>query len=294
MKVLRIGLALLVLIPCMVAVASEQDKQEIETTIKTYLEAFDKADAQALAAHWVENGDYVDASGHRLQGRDAIRQEYQKFFDKVKSPSLEITITSIYFANDDLVIEDGIREVTLAPNTLPNRIRYTAVHIKQEGKWLIQSVRDAVSFNPSNYDNLKYLEWAVGNWIYQDESGMTIQNSCLWGENRNFLIRNYTTAMGGTVLTNGTSWIGWDPVKKQVHSWVFDSNGSFGEGTWSREGDNKWSTNANTVLMSGKQIKETHVLTLVDNDSLQWETKDRTLDGNPLPDTEPIVMKRVP
>ena len=33
--------------------------------------------------------------------------------------------------------------------------------------------------------------------------------------------------------------IGYDPVKGRLRSWVFDSEGGFGEGSWRQEG-NKW------------------------------------------------------
>src|SRR3990172_6092625 len=120
------------LAPSLTAVAeNEQDKEAIQKTIESYLEAFSKGDAKALADHWAENGDYIDASGRHLKGREAIQKEYEDFFKKAQQPKLDITITSIYFAADDLVIEDGIRDVSVAPNRPAMRIRYTAVHVKQ-------------------------------------------------------------------------------------------------------------------------------------------------------------------
>ncbi len=268
-----------------------EDKEAIQKTIESYIEAFDKGDSKALAAHWVEDGDFINAAGNQIKGREAIQKEYEAFFAKAQQPSMEITINSIYFATDSLVIEDGIREVSVAPNRPPMRIRYTLIHIKKDGKWLIQSVRDAVAFEPSNYEHLKGMEWTIGTWVDEDESGAVIQSSCAWSENRNFIVRTFSTSLGGEVLISGTQWLGWDPVKKEIHSWLFDSKGSIGEGTWVQDG-NKWTIQAETKLMSGKVIKETHTITLVDPDTIQWESKNRTLDGEALPDAKEVTVKR--
>ena len=37
----------------------------------------------------------------------------------------------------------------------------------------------------------------------------------------------------------GTQVIGWDPAAGTIRSWMFDSDGGFGEGTWSKK-DNSW------------------------------------------------------
>ncbi len=291
----RLWLCVVPLVVCafLSAVNAEekQDKEAIQKTIESYMEAFNKGDAKALAAHWAENGDYINAMGQQIKGREAIQKEYEAFFARAQQPSLEITINSIYFANDDLVIEDGIREVTTAPNRPATRIRYTLIHVKKDGKWLVQSVRDAVAFEPSNYEHLKGMEWTIGTWVDEDESGAVIQSSCMWSENRNFIIRNFSTTLDGEVLISGTQWLGWDAVKKEIHSWLFDSKGSIGEGTWVQDG-NKWIIQAETKLMSGKVVKETHIITQVDADTIQWESKNRTLDGVPLPDTKEVTVRR--
>ena len=270
---------------------NQQDKEAIQKTIESYIEAFNAKDSKALASHWAENGDYVNASGAQIKGREAIQKEYEQFFAMAKQPTMEVTITSIYFASDTLVIEDGFREVSVAPNRPASRIRYTLIHVKEDGKWLIQSVRDAVAFEPSNYEHLKGLEWSLGTWVDADESGAVIESNCAWSENRNFIIRTFTTSLGGEVLISGTQWLGWDPVKKEIQSWLFDSTGSIGEGTWTQDG-NKWTIQAETKLMSGKVIKETHTITQVDADTIQWESKNRTLDGEALPDTKEVTVKR--
>ena len=35
---------------------------------------------------------------------------------------------------------------------------------------------------------------------------------------------------------SGTEVIGWDPTSRSIRSWVFDSDGSFGQAVWTRRG----------------------------------------------------------
>jgi len=270
---------------------NESDRQAIEKTIDTYVQAFNHGDAGALAAQWTENGDYMDATGKHVRGREAIKNAYEAYFAENPSPHIEITVTSAQFANDHLVIEDGYRDIGSTPIGPATRIRYTAVHVKKDGKWFVQSVRDAVAFKPSNYDHLKDLEWAIGEWADESQGGALVQSSCTWSENRNFIIRSFTTSVGGNVLISGTQWLGWDPIKKEIRSWRFDSNGGFGEGVWTRDGD-KWTVKATSVLQSGEKVLETHIITVLDPNTVTWATKERSIDGKPLPDTPPVTIKR--
>jgi hypothetical protein len=44
---------------------------------QAFTEAFEKGDAKAVAGFWAEDGDYVDLTGRRLQGRPAIEDASQ-------------------------------------------------------------------------------------------------------------------------------------------------------------------------------------------------------------------------
>ena len=50
------------------------------------------------------------------------------------------------------------------------------------------------------------------------------------------MTRSFAFAIGDQVNKSGMQIIGWDPVAKQIHSWVFDSDGGYGEGTWTHKG----------------------------------------------------------
>jgi hypothetical protein len=113
-----------------------------------------------------------------------------------------------------------------------------------------------------------------------------------WTEDQNFIVSHFTTTIKGLAVGGGTSWIGWDPAAKTVRSWMFESSGGFGQGTWTQDGPT-WTSQSTATLPDGKKAAVTNVVTRVDADTLTWEVKDRTHDGKPLPDVKPVKMKRV-
>ena len=268
-----------------------EDQKAIQTVIESYVKAFNAQDAEKLVSYWAENGNYVDLRGRMIEGRENILAEYDSFFEAFGKPTMTLSVTSLDFANADTAVEDGIREIQFPDNQPSKEMRYTAVHVKKDGKWLVQSVRDAVVFEDSNYDSLRGLVWMVGDWLDEEESGVAIQTSCDWSPNRNFLIRTFTTMVNGEETMGGTQWIGWDAVKGKIRSWLFDSDGGYGEGNWVPDGD-KWIVECKSVRPNGILVKETHVITFLDQDKMSLETINRTLDGEPLPDVKEIVARR--
>jgi len=61
-----------------------------------------------------------------------------------------------------------------------------------------------------------------------------------WADDKRFILSDFTVQVGGNPAMTGSQRIGWDPLRKQIRSWVFDSQGGFAEGLWAREG-NRWS-----------------------------------------------------
>ena len=105
---------------------------------------------------------------------------------------------------------------------------------------MLSSVREAPYAAPSNHDQLSGLEWLIGDWAAEGEKGETARFAFSWTETKNFIVSSFTTTFKSIAIGGGTQWIGWDPLAKKVRSWTFESNGGFGEGTWTPDGDNKW------------------------------------------------------
>jgi uncharacterized protein (TIGR02246 family) len=268
------------------------DAAAMKKNAEAFAAAFDKGDAKAVAAFWTPNGDYVDETGRHMKGREEIEKAFTEFFSENKGLKVQIHTESLRFVTPDVAIEDGVTAVSEPDGGPPSRARYTVVHVKKDGKWMLGSVHDAPYAPPSNYDHLKELEWAIGDWTNDSDKGEKVEISFEWAEHQNFIHGTFDTLVKDIEVTVGTQTIAWDPIKKQIRSWTFDEDGIFGEATWTRD-DNRWVIKTELVFPDGKKFAGTNIVTHVGPDAMTWQSKDRTVDGKPIPDIKEVKMKRV-
>ncbi len=259
---------------------------------EAFVAAFHKGDAKAVAALWTKDGDYTDQSGHTMKGREAIEKMFTEFFAENKGLKLRIEVLGLKFVTDNVAIEDGTTTTITSDGAPPSRARYTVVHVKQDGKWLLSSVRDAPYAAPSNQEHFRGLEWIIGDWAADAAKGETARVAFAYTDSQNFITSSFTTTFKNVMIGGGTQWIGYDPLAKGLRSWTFETSGGFGEGTWKQDGD-KWTIKSTAVLRDGKKLTATNIITHIDEDTMSWEAKNRTEDGKELPDIKPIKMKRV-
>jgi len=260
---------------------------------EAFVAAFHKGDAKALAALWTVDGDYTDMDGRVMKGRDAIEKAFVGFFAHNKGLKLRIDIAELRFVTPDVAIEDGKTEVIPPDGGPPSRARYTIVHVKKDGKWCLSSVRDAAYAPPSNYEHLHQLEWAIGSWASEtDKGGEVARYTFTWGEGQNFIDSSFTTTFKNISIGGGTMRVGWDASTKRIRTWTFYTDGGFGEGSGTKEGA-KWVFHANFVLRDGTKLEATNHLTMIDPDTITWQTTGRTVNGKQVPDTAAVTMKRV-
>jgi uncharacterized protein (TIGR02246 family) len=259
---------------------------------EAFVAAFDKGDAKAVAAFWTEDGDYIDQAGHLYKGRKAIQEVFQRLFAEHKGLRMGINVTSLRVVKPDLAIEDGVTHVTPADGGPPSTARYTIVHVKRDGQWMLESVREGEPVAPSNSGHLAPLAWLIGEWVDEAEKGEVARATYSWAENQNFIVGSLVTALKEVPVGGATQWIGWDGAAKDIRSWAFDSNGGFSEGTWSKDGT-KYTIKTVHTTPTGKKVSATNIVTRVDNDHLTWQSVKRSVDGKEIPDTEVVKMKRV-
>jgi uncharacterized protein (TIGR02246 family) len=270
---------------------NEKEEAALLKKAESFVDAFHKGNAKALASHWTPDGDYVDQTGKQLKGRKAIEKAFEAFFAEHKGMKVRIDINSLRFVTPDVAVEDGTTSVIPPDGAPPSRARYTIVHVKRDGDWLLSSVRDAPFAAPNNHEHLAELEWLVGSWADENDKGEVARATYSWADNQNFIVSEFTTTFKQLAIGGGTQWIGWDAAAKNIRSWVFETGGGFGEGSWTRKGD-KWTIKATATLPDGKKMTATNVITRVDADTFTWQSHDRTVDGKSLPDVKAITMKR--
>jgi uncharacterized protein (TIGR02246 family) len=270
------------------------DEAAIRANADKYVESYNRRDSRTMAAMWSPDAVYMDpTTGERIVGRDAIAKHFDDMLAGSEDAKLVVTIDSIDFVSPNVAIEKGTALVTYS-DFPPEETTYSAVHVKRDGKWLLDRVseEEVPAAPPSHHEELKELEWLVGSWVDADDQA-TIRTEIEWTKNRNFLRRSFAVVIRDQINMSGMQIIGWDPAEKKIRSWVFDSEGGFSEATWTHKGD-QWFIQNNGTLTDGRKATSLNILTYVDNDSFKWESVNREVDGELLPSVDEVTVVRVP
>jgi len=275
------------------AVEPNADEAAIRKGVEAYVAAFNKADAKALADFWSPEAVYLNRlTGEEVVGRVAIAEQFTALFKEQPGLKLEATTESIQFLSPNVAVEHGTAKF-LSPKAVPEEVQYTAVYVKQGGRWLLDRVTDGTeSAATSHYEQLKVLEWMIGSWVDEDENAR-IETECNWTKNRNFLTRSFAISVAGRLEMSGMQIVGWDPAAKTIRSWTFDSDGGFAEATWTHKKD-RWFIHNHGVLADGRKATMVNVIKPVTESSFTWQTIERTAGGELLPNIAEVEIVRQP
>ena len=279
-----------------VAKASSSSRSHDEATIRANVDAFVKAynagDAKAVANLFAPEAQVIDEDGKTSLGRDAIEKTFAGIFADSPKARIRVDIESIRFVGSGLAIETG-RAKTTEPGENPDITRYSAVHVKtRSGKWQLGFVRDTQTADLPNQERLKPLAWLIGDWMDESPESL-VSTSCKWSEDKNFILQDIAIRKQGNEIMRLSQRIGWDPLTKQIKSWLFDSEGGYGESFWTRAG-NTWLVKATAVRRNGTTASMTNIYTPTGKDFYTWQTTDRVVGGEVLPPVEIKVVRKPP
>lgn len=270
----------------------DEDESAVRAAGKAYIAAFKAGDAKALAEFWSPEAVYVNRlTGEQVVGRDAIAEQFSAILKQVKNIQLDVEVFSIDFVSPNVAVETGVARY-IAANAEPEVVNYSAVYVRRDGKWLLDRVTDKPQLAiQSNYEKLQPLEWMIGSWVDEDDSA-TVITDCSWTKNKNFITRSFTVAIGDEINLSGMQIIGWDAADKQIRSWTFDSDGGISEGRWSQD-ENRWYIKKKAVLPAGGRATATNIVEKVDDDTIEFQSIQRTHNGKLLPNVDEIRIVRV-
>jgi uncharacterized protein (TIGR02246 family) len=272
------------------AASQSKDEMAIRAAVDTYVAAYNRGDAKAVAQFWSDQGVWVSPSGQRTQGREAIEKELAAMFAENKGLHLDVLDSVIRFVTPDVAVEEG-RVRVISPKETPSESTYIAIQVKQAGQWKLDSVRETeLPEAPPPTSPLGELQWLVGDWVDQSAEA-TADASVTWTKNKTFLSYAFKASVPGIDDLEGTQVIGWDPAAGTIRSWMFDSDGGFGEGTWSKK-DNHWIVKFSQVLPDGRKASATNIYSLVDGNTFTWQSIGRQVGGKFLPNVGPVKLVR--
>jgi uncharacterized protein (TIGR02246 family) len=273
--------------------ARGDDEKAIKALLDEFIRAFNAGDAVAAAATYTETALVVDDQGERTEGRDAIRDQYAGSFADSPGSTITIQVDALRFLGQETALEEG--RTTIKPaegHGAPEITRFTAVYVKDGGKWLQSAVRDERAHDITPHDRLKELEWLIGDWVNESQDAV-VSTTCKWAKGGNFIDREFTMQTKGRPVLSGTQRIGWDPLAHRFKTWIFDSEGGHGEGFWTHLG-NQWVIKVEGVSQDGKPVSATNIITRLGKDRMSWQSENRTLGGSAIPGIDEFVVVRTP
>jgi len=278
------------------ATASAEQPSADEAAIRASADAYEKAfaagDAKTLAATWTHDGELVDELGRTFKGREAIEREFAAIFADRPGATVDVEVSSVKFLNPDVAIETGTTRARAKDGSVGAPAQYTAVLVKEDGKWLLTNVNEARSPVQGSTAKLADLGWLIGEWRADLADGKSYQLRCEWMADKSFLRREFSVQQGDQKLSSGTQIIGFDPIVGQVVSWTFDSSGGFGHEIWEHDGTN-WRVNASSVLPDGATSLSTNYLNKINDSTFTWQSVERSLNDQLLPNTAQVRVERV-
>jgi uncharacterized protein (TIGR02246 family) len=278
--------------PAAADAARQQDESAIRLAAEAFAKAYNAGDAKAISQLFAADGEIVNEDGESTQGRAGIEEAFAGIFKEHPKTHIDLASESIRFPSPDMAVEDGTAAVTYGPDEPAQRNPYSVVYTRQDGKWLTASARDLPDESATPEEQLKQLQWMIGEWVDESPEALVL-TSYRWTDNQCYILSEFKVQIEGQPVMTGTQRIGWDPLAKTIRSWVFDSEGGFGEGIWSREG-NQWIVKRTGVTRDGKIASSTNIITRVSKDRMTWQSRDRIVGGEKTPDIAEFPITRKP
>ena len=150
--------------------------------------------------------------------------------------------------------------------------------VREGGQWKVAIVQEWDRDDGLDV-SLKELEWLIGTWHVATKD-REVTTTYEWDENKAFIRGKYTVKEGDKVVESGTQMIGKDNAEGAIRSWVFQSDGGFGDGLWTRDGK-KWTVDVYGVTPDGRELTATAIYIHVDANTYTWQSVDQAVDGEP-------------
>src|SRR4051812_5034494 len=265
------------------------EEQAIRNSAKEFADAYDHGNAEAVAAKWTTDGEYIIGS-RSVKGRSAIAKLYAEFLRAHPGSKMDVKIESVRVLAPTVAIEQGTAAVRNSANGPPSSSAYTAVHVKQGERWLMANVRES-EIPTSAGEDLADLGWLVGDWAAEGDAAK-VEMNYQWMANKHFLRGDISVTANGGSTSGGTQIIGKDPQSGRIVSWFFNADGGHGYGEWSRAGG-RWLINTLGMSADGAPTSATNVLYHASDAVASWQSINRAMGDMRLPDAREVVIERV-
>ena len=117
------------------------DINAIRANIDSYVAAYNRGDAKAVAAHWSDSGEWISPSGERFQGKQAIEKELQTSVRREQGRAHR-SIAPVHSPCVARCCHRRRHGSRPSPGEPPSDSTYLAVNVKKDGQWKLDTVRE--------------------------------------------------------------------------------------------------------------------------------------------------------
>lgn len=270
------------------------DEKPFWDSAQKFLDFYAARDAKALGNLFTEDAEFFDEFGELTQGRANIVALFENVFQNSPEAALEeINLNRVRYITPTVAMEQGETVATDILGGPRYTSRYVAIHVKgADGVWRMNTLKNYPRESGDKNEHLDQLEWMVGEWVNEGE-GRTVSTTCEWSKDGHYLLRKYQVENSLGVHMNGIQRIGWDPLRRQLRSWAFDSEGAYSEGYWVRNG-NRWIVNSSGYTPEGDAVQATAVYVIQSDERVTWGFTSLVVGNHVQEVVEPVIMVRKP
>lgn len=274
-------------VPAPAADDREADRAAIRQAAAEFVQAFERKDAAAVAAQWTEGGEFHSDQAPSLIGRAALAKSYAEAFKADPHARIEQDIASIRFPSRDSAVEEGVLRFLPGGSALPTSTRYSVVHVREGGRWLAAVGREW----GGGVEKLSDLAWLVGTWKSAGKDHET-ETTFEWNDDKTLLRKRFVRKEAGKAVVVGSEGIAGDPRTGRLRARLTDDQGGRAESEWFRDG-NRWVEAVRGTTDGDKPFAAFNILTRLGPNEILWRSVERTVDGKPVADSEPVKLTRV-
>jgi len=264
----------------------------IVDSAEAFMLAYNKHDAEAIGPLFLERAEFVDGDGNVFRGRKEIQEEFAAYFKDAPQAEIELEVKQVKVLTPSLAVERGVCYYRPEKTAAVTQNAYLAVHVKTDAGWRLATVTNDQETPSTTYDHLKPLEWLIGEWVDEGQDSL-VTFATRWDRNRRFIIREFSIKIRGVAVIDGVERIGYDPLTKQIKSWIFDSEGGHGTAIWTPDGEG-WIVKVSGVRSDGSTTSSTRLIEKVDNDTMRALVTDRVVAGKREDDARITIVRKAP
>lgn len=146
------ALIVLVLAVGLAPYAQAGDEDDVKVIGTAWAEAWNAGDMDAVGALYVEDADYVNFFGEKINGQAAVQAAFAELSSTVyQGTQIEVEAVAVSFVAPDVAVIDSVWKLTGVPDDappLPTEGQSTVVAVKQGDGWKIAAHRTRVPQNP--------------------------------------------------------------------------------------------------------------------------------------------------